>query len=95
MTIRTPCDNFCNFQVAVPAAQNRRAPDDSSVVSGIFAIMISIDWSLLPAILIFILTVVALNYLLFRPVTRIQAERAARTTGLMSRSRSDLEHHLR
>lgn len=56
--------------------------------------MISLDWSILPAILIFIITVVALNYLLFRPVTRVQAEREQRTTGLMSRTRQDLAHHL-
>jgi F-type H+-transporting ATPase subunit b len=56
--------------------------------------MISIDWSIVPAILIFIVTVIALNYLLFRPVTRVQADREKRTTGLMSQTRQDLDHHL-
>jgi F-type H+-transporting ATPase subunit b len=56
--------------------------------------MISIDWSIIPAILIFILTIVALNYLLLQPVTRIQQERESRTTGLMSQTRQDLDHHL-
>jgi len=57
--------------------------------------MISIDWSIVPAILIFVATVVALNYLLFRPVARVQGEREKRTTGLMSQTRQDLDHHLR
>jgi F-type H+-transporting ATPase subunit b len=56
--------------------------------------MISVDWSIIPALIIFILTVLALNYLLFRPVTRIQAERERRTTGLMAQTQQDLAHHL-
>jgi F-type H+-transporting ATPase subunit b len=56
--------------------------------------MISVDWSIIPAILIFLLTIVALNSLLFRPVTRVQAEREKKTTGLMSQTRQDLAHHL-
>jgi F-type H+-transporting ATPase subunit b len=56
--------------------------------------MISIDWSIVPAIAIFIITVIALNYLLFRPVLRIQEERERRTGGLMSQTRKDLDHHL-
>ncbi len=56
--------------------------------------MISVDWSILPALLIFICTVVALNYLLVRPVTRIQEERVMRTSGLMSQTRQNLSHHL-
>ncbi len=57
--------------------------------------MISLDWSIIPAIFIFILTIIALNYLLFRPILRVQAERERRTTGLMSKTRQDLDHHLR
>jgi F-type H+-transporting ATPase subunit b len=56
--------------------------------------MISLDWSIIPAIIIFIVTVVALNYLLFRPVIKIQAEREKRTTGLMLQTRQGLAHHL-
>jgi len=58
------------------------------------ALMISLDWSIVPALIIFILTVVALNYLLFKPVTRIQEERERRTTGLMSQTQQELAHHL-
>ncbi len=56
--------------------------------------MISVDWSILPALIIFVLTVVALNYLLVRPITRIQEEREMRTSGLMSQTRNNLSHHL-
>ena len=56
--------------------------------------MISLDWSIIPALIIFILTVVALNFLLFKPVTRIQEERARRTTGLVAHTQQDLAHHM-
>jgi F-type H+-transporting ATPase subunit b len=56
--------------------------------------MISLDWSIVPAILIFIVTIIALNYLLFRPVLKVQAERERRTSGLMAQTRKDLDHHL-
>jgi F-type H+-transporting ATPase subunit b len=56
--------------------------------------MISLDWSIVPAILIFILTIVALNYLLILPICRIQEEREKRTTGLVTRSRQDLDHQM-
>jgi F-type H+-transporting ATPase subunit b len=56
--------------------------------------MISVDWSIIPAIIIFLIMIVALNYLLFRPVTRIQAERENRTSGLMSQTRQDLAHQM-
>lgn len=57
-------------------------------------LMISVDWSIIPAIIIFLIMIVALNYLLFRPVTRIQAERENRTSGLMSQTRQDLAHQM-
>lgn len=56
--------------------------------------MISLDWSIIPAIIIFVATIFTLNFLLFRPVLRMQAERERRTTGLMSQVRKDLDHHL-
>ena len=57
--------------------------------------MISLDWSIIPAIIIFVLTIIIVNTLLFRPVLKVQAERESRTTGLMSRTRRDLDHHMR
>jgi F-type H+-transporting ATPase subunit b len=56
--------------------------------------MISVDWSILPAIFIFILTVVALNYLLVKPIMRVQEEREMKTAGLIAQTRQNLAHHL-
>jgi F-type H+-transporting ATPase subunit b len=56
--------------------------------------MISLDWSIIPAIIIFVATIFTLNLLLFRPVLRVQEERERRTTGLMSQVRKDLDHHM-
>jgi F-type H+-transporting ATPase subunit b len=56
--------------------------------------MISLDWSIIPAIFIFITTIIILNFLLFRPILSVQAEREKRTTGLMWQTRKDLDHHL-
>jgi F0F1-type ATP synthase membrane subunit b/b' len=56
--------------------------------------MISLDWSIIPAIIIFIATIFALHFLLFRPVLAVQAEREKRTSGLMSKIRGDLDHHM-
>jgi F-type H+-transporting ATPase subunit b len=56
--------------------------------------MISVDWSIIPAILIFVLTVVVLNYVLFRPLTKVQQEREMRTTGLISQTQRSLAHRL-
>jgi F-type H+-transporting ATPase subunit b len=54
--------------------------------------MISLDYSLIPAILIFLTLIFALNYLLFKPIQRVQAERESRTTGLIAQSRRELEN---
>jgi len=56
--------------------------------------MISIDSSIIWAILIFLCVLAALNSLLFRPLLRVQGERESRTTGLMDRTRKQLDHHL-
>ena len=56
--------------------------------------MISLDSSIIPAIIIFLVLVVALNKLLFQPILKIQEERENRTTGLMAQTRSQLDHHL-
>jgi F-type H+-transporting ATPase subunit b len=54
--------------------------------------MVSIDLSIIPAIVIFLSLVVSLNYLLFRPLLKVQAERARRTSGVMSEARRSLDH---
>ena len=72
----------------------RLEPDEDEAPRALVAPMISVDWSLIPAIIIFVLTVVALNYLLFRPIIRVQEERERRTTGLMAQIRQNLDHHL-
>jgi F-type H+-transporting ATPase subunit b len=52
--------------------------------------MVSLDSSVVPALVIFLSLVVALNYLLFQPLMRIQDERARRTSGSMEESREKL-----
>ncbi len=56
--------------------------------------MIAIDASILAAILIFLAVVFALNTILLRPLGRVLAERAARTTGLMESARKSTEYSL-
>lgn len=56
--------------------------------------MISLDWSIVPAIIIFALLVVALNYLFFKPLFGVQEERERRTTGLIEKTRKNLAHYL-
>ena len=56
--------------------------------------MVNIDISIIAAIIIFLVLVVALNLLLFKPLMKIQAERESRTTGLMSQAQEKLDHHL-
>ena len=56
--------------------------------------MVSLDLSIIPAILIFMTVIVALNYLLFKPLMKVQAEREERTTGVLTASRKSLEHQL-
>jgi F-type H+-transporting ATPase subunit b len=56
--------------------------------------MINVDWSLIPAILIFVLTVVVLNYVLFRPLTKVHEDREMRTTGLMLQNQRSLADRL-
>jgi F-type H+-transporting ATPase subunit b len=55
--------------------------------------MVSLDSSIIPALVIFISLVVALNFLLFQPLMRIQAERARRTSGSMDESREKLDRY--
>jgi len=56
--------------------------------------MISLDASIIPAIVIFLLLIFVLNRLLFRPLQRIQAERERRTSGLMSETQAKMDHQL-
>lgn len=58
------------------------------------ATLISLDSSIIPAILVFLVLIFALNRLLFQPLLRIQAERERRTTGLIAQARKSLDHHL-
>ena len=57
--------------------------------------MVSLDSSIIPALVIFLSLVVALNYLLFQPLMRIQGERARRTSGSMEESREKLDRYSR
>ena len=56
--------------------------------------MISLDGSLIPAIIIFLLLIAALDRLLFKPLMKVQAERESRTSGMMLRAREEVGHHL-
>ncbi len=56
--------------------------------------MISLDYSIIPAAIIFLTLVVALNYLLFRPLMKVRDEREERTTGLIAQANRKLDHHL-
>jgi len=56
--------------------------------------MINLDVSIIPAIVIFLFLIVALNQLLFKPLIKVQAERESRTTGLMHQTQENLNHHL-
>jgi len=56
--------------------------------------MISLDASIIPAILIFLMLVIVLNRLLFKPLQRVQAERESRTTGLMKEAQAKINHQM-
>lgn len=47
--------------------------------------MIELDWTVLVAAPVFLLTLFALNRLLFQPLFRVLDERGSRTTGLLQR----------
>ena len=56
--------------------------------------MINLDASIIAAILIFLMLVIVLNRLLFKPLQRVQAERESRTTGLMTEAQAKMDHQL-
>lgn len=56
--------------------------------------MITLDGSIIPAIIIFLLLIAVLNWLLYKPLTKVLAERESRTTGLIHQAQEDLGHQL-
>ncbi len=56
--------------------------------------MITLDNSIIPAIVIFLLLIAVLNWLLYKPLMKVLAERESRTTGLSHRTHEDLTHHM-
>ncbi len=56
--------------------------------------MINLDSSIIPAIVIFLLLIFALNQILYKPLMKVLAERESRTTGLVNQAKKDLDHHL-
>jgi F-type H+-transporting ATPase subunit b len=56
--------------------------------------MITLDGSVIPAIVIFLLLIAALNWLLYKPLMKVLTERERRTTGLVRQVQEDLNHHL-
>ena len=56
--------------------------------------MISLDSSIIPAIIIFLLLIIALDSLLFRPLMRVQAERESRTSGLLIETQKQVDRHV-
>ena len=56
--------------------------------------MINLDRSIIPAIIIFLLLIVVLNRLLYKPLMKVLAERESRTTGLVHQAQEDVNHHL-
>ncbi len=56
--------------------------------------MINLDASIIPAIIIFLVLVVVLNRLLFKPLQKVQAERERLTTGVMNEAQAKLNNQL-
>jgi F-type H+-transporting ATPase subunit b len=56
--------------------------------------MITLDLSIIAAIVIFLLLIFALNRILFKPLQKILAERESRTTGLINKARENTDAQL-
>jgi F-type H+-transporting ATPase subunit b len=56
--------------------------------------MVSLDNSIFPAIVIFLLLIIVMNQLLYKPLMKVLAERENRTSGLVRQAQEDLNHHL-
>lgn len=54
--------------------------------------MVSLDSSIVWAIVIFLLLIAALNQLLFKPLQKVLAERESRTSGLMNEAQAKMSH---
>jgi F-type H+-transporting ATPase subunit b len=57
-------------------------------------ILISLDGSIIPALIIFIVLIAALNSILFKPLARVQADRESRTTGMMAQAQEKIKNQL-
>lgn len=57
-------------------------------------VLISLDSSLIPALVIFVVLIAALQHILFKPLAQVQAERESRTTGLMAQTQDKIENQL-
>jgi F-type H+-transporting ATPase subunit b len=56
--------------------------------------MISLDASIVWAIIIFLLLIVALNRLLFTPLQKVLAERESRTSGMVDEAQAKMAHQM-
>jgi F-type H+-transporting ATPase subunit b len=56
--------------------------------------MVSLDASVIWAIIIFLLLIVALNQFLFKPLQKVLAERESRTSGLVSEAQAKMSHQM-
>jgi F-type H+-transporting ATPase subunit b len=57
-------------------------------------VLISLDGSIIPAFIIFIVLIAALNSILFKPLARIQADRESRTKGTMARTQEKISNQM-
>lgn len=55
--------------------------------------MISLDWTLIAGGLVFLLTLLLLDRLLFQPLMRVMDERQTRTSGMMAGAEQALQRH--
>jgi F-type H+-transporting ATPase subunit b len=56
--------------------------------------IVTLDTSIIPAIVIFLVLIAVLNQLLFKPLMKVLAERESRTTGLINQAQESMHHHL-
>lgn len=56
--------------------------------------MINLDGSIIPALIVFLALIAALNLILFKPLARILAERQSRTAGLMAAAQEKTNYQL-
>lgn len=56
--------------------------------------MINLDGSIIPALIIFLGLIIALNHILFKPLAGVMAEREKRTSGMMAAAQEKLNNQL-